>query len=354
MDEKGDIHLMKNGKGRAPEPALGKNAPVRVIIVAGCADTLVDVLGPYQVFLQASFEGGTPFGDELGHYRVEIASLGPNRLVASRGGIALECSTTLDEIEGELDTLIVAGSSVGSERPLDRRIVEWVRKRAPGVRRVASVCSGAFYLAEAGLLDGRRATTHWRYVRRFAERYPTVIVEPDPIYVRDGKFYTSAGMTAGMDLALALVEEDYGGEVALAVARSMVIYLRRPGGQAQFSAMLKRQAPESSPVHRVQHWIAEHLEEPISVDRLSEVAGMSPRNFSRVFVRDTGTTPWKFVEEIRLEEARRMLQATTETVDRVAELCGFGSTDTLQRQFQDFYGASPSDFRNRFQTALRK
>ena len=331
-----------------------QHLPLRVVIVVGYADTLVDVLGPYQVFLQASSAGGTPYGDDLGRYRIEIASPGTDRIVASRGGVGLLCSTTLQAVEGEIDTLLVAGSSVGSGEPVNQAIVEWLRQRAPKARRVASVCSGAFLLAEAGLLDGRHATTHWRYVQRLAAAYPNVTVEPDPIYVRDGNVYTSAGMTAGMDLALALVEEDCGMEIALSVARSMVIYMRRPGGQAQFSAALRRQTADDSPISRVLHWITEHLDEPLSVDRLSEIAGMSPRNFSRVFLRDSGTTPAKFVEELRIEEARRLLQSSNETVERVAELCGFGSIDSLQRNFAAHYGTTPSEFRSRFQTALTR
>jgi len=328
--------------------------PLRVVIVVGYANTLVDVLGPYQVFLQATSGQGASDGEDLGRYRIEIASPGTDRIVSSRGGVGLLCSTTLQAVEGEIDTLLVAGSSIGSGEPVNGEIIEWLQQRAPRTRRIASVCTGAFLLAAAGLLDGRHATTHWRHAQRLAERYPKVTVEPDPIYVRDGNVYTSAGMTAGMDLALALVEEDFGREIALSVARSMVIYMRRPGGQSQFSAALRRQTGDDSPISRVLHWITEHLDEPLSVDRLSEIAGMSPRNFSRVFLRDSGTTPAKFVEELRIEEARRLLQSSNESVERVAELCGFGSIDSLQRNFATHYRTTPTEFRSRFQTALRR
>jgi len=330
------------------------SGPLRVVIVVGSPDTLMDVVGPYQIFLQASSEAGKPTGEELYRYQIEVASPEAGRLVSVRGGIGLECTTTLDDIEGRIDTLIVAGGRLAEPTPSNGKIAAWLRQHASSIRRIASVCSGAFLLAEAGLLDGRRATTHWRHVRELARRYPAVTVEPDPIYVRDGNVYTSAGMTSGMDLALALVEEDYGGEVARQVARSLVIYMRRPGGQSQFSVALRRQTAEESPIKRVQDWISEHLGEPLSVERLSEVAGMSPRNFSRVFARDAGTSPGRFVEELRLEEARRMLESGSETVERVAALSGFGSTDSLQRHFAETYGTTPTEYRSRFQTALRK
>lgn len=345
---------MKKAASRNLRRARRKPSPLRIVIVVGSPNTLVDVIGPYQIFLQASSEGGTPHGGELSRYRIDVASPQSERLVSARGGLGLQCTTTLDEIEGPIDTLIVAGARIVDPSPTNEKIASWLKRHAPSVRRIASVCSGAFLLAEAGLLDGRRATSHWRYVQELAKRYPAVTVESDPIYVRDGNLYTSAGMTSGMDLALALVEEDYGSEVAREVARSLVIYLRRPGGQSQFSAALRRQTAEQSPVRRVQDWIPEHLGEPLSVERLSEVAGMSPRNFSRVFVRDAGTSPGRFVEELRLEEARRMLESGRETVEEIAALAGFGSIDSLQRHFSESYGTTPTQYRSRFQTALRK
>lgn len=349
-----DILCMSNAPEtnhrRGGRPAL----PLRIVIVVGSPDTLVDVVGPYQIFLQASSEGGTPTGEELRRYQIDVASPEAGRLLASRGGVGLHCTTTLDEVDGPVDTIIIAGAKIVHPSPNNGRIAAWLKGHASSARRIASVCSGAFLLAEAGLLDGRRATTHWRYVRELAKRYPQVTVEPDSIYVRDGNVYTSAGMTSGMDLALALVEEDFGSEVAREVARSLVVYMRRPGGQSQFSAILRRQTREESPIKRVQDWIAEHLAEPLSVERLSEIAGMSPRNFARVFARDAGTSPGKFVEELRLEEARRILESGSESVEQVAALAGFGSIDSLQRHFSEIYATTPSEYRSRFQTALRR
>lgn len=331
-----------------------RDLPLRIVVVVGSPDTLIDVVGPYQIFLQASSEGGRPTGEELHRYQIEVASPQAGRLVSARGGLGLQCTSTLDGIGGRIDTIIVAGARIVRPSPSNATITAWLKKRAPSARRIAAVCSGAFLLAEAGLLDGRRATTHWRYARALADRYPAVKVDPDPIYVRDGNLYTSAGMTSGMDLSLALVEEDFGSEIAREVARSLVVYMRRPGGQSQFSAALRRQTAGESPIKRVQDWISEHLGEPLSVERLSEIAGMSPRNFSRVFVRDAGTSPGKFIEELRLEEARRMLESGGESVERIAALAGFGSIDSLQRHFSLSYGTTPTEYRSRFQTALRR
>ncbi len=328
--------------------------PLRVVILAACGDALIDVLGPYQVFLQASKEGGALQGEEQGRYTVEILSTGAEKTVRSPAGIGILCTGTLERFTARVDTLMIAGSDLVHETHTDPRVVAWIARQGARARRVASVCSGAFLLAEAGLLDGRRATTHWRYASRLAAMYPRITVDPDPIYVRDGNIYTSAGMTSGMDLSLALVEEDFGPQVALGVARSLVIYLRRPGGQSQFSAALRRQTPDGSPVKRAQAWIAEHIGERMPVEQLAGIAGMSPRNFARVFTRDTGVTPAKYVDELRLEEARRLLQESGETIETVAHACGFGSVDSLQRNFLGAFGTTPVEYRSHFATTIRQ
>ena len=212
------------------------------------------------------------------------------------------------------------------------------------------MCSGAFLLAEAGLLDGRRATTHWDACAALAARYPSVRVEPDPIFVRDGRVYTSAGVTAGMDLALALVEEDCGRELALAVARRLVFFLKRPGGQSQFSAQLSAQIAEREQLRDLQSWIVEYPEADLSVEALARRVAMSPRNFARVFAREAGITPARFVERVRVEAARRRLVESTSNVDSVAEACGFGSAETLRRAFLRSVHVSPAAYRNRFAT----
>jgi transcriptional regulator GlxA family with amidase domain len=231
--------------------------------------------------------------------------------------------------------------------------VAGVRRVARRDRRVGSVCTGAYLLAEAGVLDGRRVTTHWASCRDLAERYPRLSVEPDPIFVRDGPVITSAGVTAGMDLALALVEEDHGRELALAVARRLVMFVKRPGGQSQFSIALEAQASAREPVPDVQAFIAAHPGADLSVGALARRAGMSPRNFARVFARETGTTPARFVERARVEAARRQLEDTGLGLAGVADACGFGSVETLRRSFLRQLRVGPAEYRHRFQRSGR-
>ncbi|HXG01789.1 MAG TPA: helix-turn-helix domain-containing protein, partial [Candidatus Binatia bacterium] len=218
---------------------------------------------------------------------------------------------------------------------------------------VVGLCTASYLLAEAGLLDGRAATTHWMDCDELARRYPKVRVRRDPIYVRDGPVYTSAGATAGLDLVLALVEEDLGRRLALQVAQRMVFYLRRPGGQAQFSALLATQMAEREPLRELQAWILDHPGADLSVEALARRAAMSPRTFFRAFVRDVGTTPGRFVERVRVEAARRLLEETSRAVDDVAGACGFGSAETMRLAFRRTLGVSPGRYRRRFGTALR-
>src|SRR5580700_6014371 len=217
-----------------------------------------------------------------------------------------------------------------------------------GAKRITSVCTGAFLLAEAGLLDGRRATTHWAYADTLARRFPAVTVDPNPIFIRDGSVATSAGVTAGIDLALALVEEDIGHEAALAVARGLVVYLRRPGGQAQFSAQLRAQAAQRAPLREVQHWISEHPAADLSVAALAGRAGLSPRQFARAFTAEIGMTPGKFVSQVRLETARRMLAGPGQGVSQVARACGYGTPEAMRRAFVQSLGVPPASYRHMF------
>jgi transcriptional regulator GlxA family with amidase domain len=213
------------------------------------------------------------------------------------------------------------------------------------------VCTGAFLLARAGLLDGRSATTHWAACAALARNYPTVHVDPDPIFVRDGNVYTSAGVTAGIDLALALVEEDLGAAAALEVARNLVLFVRRPGGQAQFSATLAGQAAVRPGIRELQAWISEHLDADLSVPALAERAFMSPRNFARVFAQQVGSTPGAFVESVRVERARTLLETTDLQVEEIARACGFGTVETMRRAFGRRVRVSPSEYRERFAAA---
>jgi transcriptional regulator GlxA family with amidase domain len=243
---------------------------------------------------------------------------------------------------------LVAGGIGTADALRDRALIQWIRRVAPKVRRLCSVCTGAFLLAEAALLDGRVATTHWRSCRTLAERYPRITVETDPIYVRDGKVFTSAGVTSGIDLALALVEEDYGRRVSLAVARELVVFLKRPGGQSQFSVQLAGQMADREPIRELQAWMANHVGEDLSVDSLAHRAAMSPRNFARVFVRETGMTPAGYVEKLRVEAARRRLEESGDDIDSVATACGFGTRESMRRTFLRTLHVTPSAYRSRF------
>jgi transcriptional regulator GlxA family with amidase domain len=233
----------------------------------------------------------------------------------------------------------------------DKRVLAWVKAQAPRVRRLASVCTGAFVLAAAGLLDGRRAVTHWSECEQLARLHPRVTVEKDPIFIRDGHVYTSAGVTAGMDLALALVEEDCGRDVAMAVARELVLFLRRPGGQSQFSVQLSTQTAEREPLRDLQAWMADHPGEDLRIPALARRAAMSERHFRRAFTTEVGCPPARFVEQVRVEAARRALEDTPDGVDAIAARLGFGTSESMRRAFTRMLHISPTAYRERFRAA---
>jgi transcriptional regulator GlxA family with amidase domain len=243
---------------------------------------------------------------------------------------------------------LVAGGSGLENAACDNELVVWLRKTAQRVRRIGSICTGAFLLASAGLLDGKRAATHWKWAAELAEKFKRTTVDPDPIYIRDGNTYTTAGVTAGMDLALALVEEDLGAPMALKVARELVLYLRRAGGQSQFSAALSLQASDRKQIEEIRSWAVDNLKQDLPVEKLAAQAGMSPRNFARVFLKDTGTTPARFVERLRVEAARRRLEESQDKLEKVANDCGFGSMQCLRRSFLRVLHVAPNDYRRRF------
>jgi transcriptional regulator GlxA family with amidase domain len=260
-------------------------------------------------------------------------------------------SRALHSIRGDVDTLIVVGGNSAFETARDRVFVRAIARAAARSRRVASVCTGAFLLAAAGLLDGRRATTHWQACELLAHWYPAIEVAKDPIFVRDGDVWTSAGVTAGMDLALALVSDDLGRDVALGVARRLVMFVQRPGGQSQFSAQLGLQGAARDPIRELQAWIAEHPDGDLTVERLAHRVAMSPRHFARVFRDEVGVTPAVFVEAARVEVAQRLLETTAVPVEDVARAAGFGTVETLRRAFARRVGASPREYRDRFRPA---
>ena len=318
--------------------------PIRVIdVLTYPAVQLLDVTGPVQVFASANdiiagAGGARP-------YLLRIVSQGGEDVTAT-AGVALAAGPLTQRGEA-LDTLLVAGGEGAEAAAENPALVDWVRERAAKARRVASVCTGAFLLAAAGVLDGRRAATHWMYCARLAQRYPAVRVEPDPIFVCDGRIWTSAGVTAGIDLALALVEEDLGRSVALAVARYLVVFLKRPGGQAQFSAALALQVTDDR-FGALHDWINGNLASDLSLSVLAEQAGMSERSFSRHFAQATRQTPARAIERLRIEAARRQLSDSRLPVKRIAQRCGFGSEETMRRSFQRLLAVTPQDYRARF------
>ena len=325
-------------------PSCAPNAPRRVEILAFPAVQLLDVAGPLQVFGTAcdlAARGAPAAGAPP--YEVAVVAAGP--VTASAGlGLAAE---PLSDPDARLDTLVVAGGRGVEAAVRDPALVAWLARKAPHCRRVVSVCSGATLLAEAGLLDGRRAATHWDHCDDLARRYPRIAVEPDPIFVRDGDVWTSAGVTAGIDLALALVEDDLGRGPALAVARQLVVFLKRPGGQAQFSAALALQDAGGG-FEALHAWMADHLAEDLGVAVLARRAGMSDRSFLRRYPAATGLTPGRAVERMRVEAARRLLGDTGMPAKRIAERCGFGSPETMRRAFLRVLGVPPADYRARF------
>jgi transcriptional regulator GlxA family with amidase domain len=311
----------------------------RVVIAAFPGVQTLDVTGPAEV-LRAATKFHPP------GYEVTIAAPEAGPLRTST--VTMVPDLPLSACGFPIDTLIVAGGTGTRRAEEDEDLIEWLRAAAERTRRVTSVCTGAFLLARAGLLDGRRATTHWASCADLAERYPAVAVEPDPIFVRDGDVATSAGVTAGMDLALALVEEDLGREVALEAARWLVLFLKRPGGQAQFSAQLAAQTADRAPLRELQAWIPDHLDQDLSVPALARRARMSDRNFARAFRRETGMTPAAYVEAARVECARIALESGDLPVESIALQAGFGTVETLRRAFRRCVGVSPVDYRSRF------
>jgi transcriptional regulator GlxA family with amidase domain len=319
------------------------NAPRVIEIVVFPSVQLLDVSGPLQVFSTANDIVGESGG--ASPYAPRVVAQGCGDIVASAGlGIA---AGRLPPIDAALDTLVIAGGEGVQAAAADPALVDWIRLRANSARRVASVCTGAFLLAATGLLDGRRAATHWSLCDELARKFPAIRVEPDPIFVRDGPVWTSAGVTAGIDLALAMVEKDLGRTVALAVARYLVVFLKRPGGQAQFSTALSLQAAEDKfgPLH---DWISAHLADEISLAILARQAGMSQRSFSRHYTEQTGLTPGRAVERLRVEAARQLLLESRLPIKRISRRCGFGSEETMRRSFQRLLGATPQDYRVRF------
>jgi transcriptional regulator GlxA family with amidase domain len=307
----------------------------------------LDLVGPADAFTSDAFDAVAPLGDQDRRpYDVVIIGVHGRRFTTS-AGMVLQANTTLSTSIA-LDTLIVPGGK-GLRKPgVADAAAKWIVGRAPRIRRIASVCTGIYGLAPTGLLDGRRVATHWSAVRDVAQRFPRLQVDPDAIFVKDGPFYTSAGITAGIDLAMAMIEEDCGADAALAVAREMVVYLKRPGGQQQFSEPLRFQIESTDRFTEVITWIKSHLRSDLSVGILARRAFLSPRQFARAFKDRFGFTPGAFVEDARLAEAARRLSVRNVRIDLVAQSVGYASEDVFRRAFERRFGVSPSSYRARF------
>jgi transcriptional regulator GlxA family with amidase domain len=331
----------------AGPPRHAAVVPKRIAMLAYPGAQILDVTGPLEVFARTTRLLRDEGRRSRDGYSVEIVGLTRGPFPTS-SGLLLHADHAFANVGRGIDTLLVAGGMSMGDYLADSSLLRWLRKQATHVRRLASVCTGAFFLAEAGLLAGKRATTHWASCAELARRYPDVRVEPDRLFVKEGSVYTAAGVTAGIDLALALVEEDHGREVALGVARVLVMFLKRPGGQAQFSAQLAEQLAAHEPVRELQTFILDHPHADLSVEALARRAGMSPRNFARIFARDVGTTPARFVSRARVEAARRLLEESSKSLEDIAAASGLGSPESVRRAFVRTLGVGPRAYRTRF------
>jgi transcriptional regulator GlxA family with amidase domain len=330
---------------------MSKEKKKLVVIIPMPGILLLDIAGPCDVFVMADSALSENPGAGKGGYELLLASPVDTKKIVTRSGLAIDCAVMASEIKKPIDTLIVAGFSrvqLKSGHPF----FEWLKCIYPKVRRIGSICVGTYALAEAGILDGKQATTHWEFSQDFQLRYPAVKVDTNPLYSRDSNVYTSGGVASGIDLALALVEEDYGRDVALHTARKLVLPLKRPGYQSQFSTLLQVHSLENSIAGKLHPWLVRHLGEQLGVEQLAEHSHMSVRNFTRVFLKETGLTPAKFVEKLRVEIARKYLEDSDLTMDQIAVKCGLGGLVSMRRTFMRHMMVSPSDYRRSFRTSL--
>jgi len=315
---------------------------MRIALLAFPRVQMLDVVGPADVFAEAARQLGNSRA-----YRISVIGTVAGQIKGTNG-LRLATDDSIETFKGAIDTLLIAGSPSVNDVAHDAHLRDWVRYQATRVRRIGSVCSGAFVLGAAGLLVGRRVTTHWNSSALLARQYPDAVVEPDSIFIRDGNLYTSAGVTAGMDLALALVEEDHGRDLALSVAREMVMYFKRPGGQSQFCAQLAALTAERTNIRQIQTYIVDNLAADLSVALLAQRADMSERNFARVFKAEGGFTPAEFVELARIDQARRLIEGSNVSLKRLADQVGYANLDGCRRAFVRRLGVTPSDYRKRF------
>ncbi|GAA2043753.1 GlxA family transcriptional regulator [Catenulispora yoronensis] len=309
---------------------------------------MLDLTCPLEVFAQAD----SLFRLDRRRYETEVVAVTAEAVVATDGLAVVPHRTMAEAAELPVDTLVVVGGKGVREVMRDAVYVDWVRGMAAGARRVTSVCSGALLLAATGLLDGRRVATHWSACEELARGFPKVQVETDPIFIRSDPYWTSAGVTAGLDLAMALVEDDFGAEAARRIAKQLVVFVQRSGGQSQFSTQLAAQRPGRDSLREVQGWIADHLDDDLSLPALARRAALSERHFSRVFRAETGMTVAAYVEAVRVEAARRLLESTGEGLERIARSCGFGTVETMHRTFNRAVRVTPGEYRRHFRRGV--
>ncbi|HSN22738.1 MAG TPA: GlxA family transcriptional regulator [Methylomicrobium sp.] len=331
----------------ARQSIMMQHRNIAMVVYPDCE--IVDVTGPMDVFCFANYalRMAGKIADTESVYSLSLIAeeAGP---VKTASGMRIVADYAYDDVPDDIDTLLVTGAPFPVDSWSDHKLSRWLRDMMPRVRRMVSICTGAFLLAESGLLNNRKATTHWLFCEQMASQYRDVQILPDKIFVRDGSIYTSGGVTAGIDLALSLVEEDWGWDVAAGVARGMLIFMRRPGGQSQVSSFAFNEAKTRKDFRELQAWIVSHPEENLSVEMLAERMAMSPRNFSRVFCQEIGMTPAKFVERARLETARNMMLRTDLPMESVAGKCGFNNSEQMRRTFQRFLNISPQEYRSNF------
>lgn len=324
-----------------------------VVILVPPQTSILDVTGPLEVFAKANDCILSANKQSRNYYITHLVSMDSASVVQTSCGMPVMCEGGLSDVSYSINTVIIAGRGIYNQR-IPQNILDWLRtvvKKNPKAR-IASVCAGAFILAATGLLNGRKATTHWMLCDQMALQFPEIKVERDPIFIKDGNFYTSAGISTGIDLTLGFVEEDSGRDVAMEIARILVLYLKRPGSQSQFSTILMTQSTDNLPVNQTVQFIQEHVSEDLSVEKLAERLSMSSRNFSRVFTKETGISPAKYVEKVRVEAARRRLEESNLSLDQVAEACGLVNANGLRRLFVRHLNTSPGIYRKNFGVKL--
>ncbi len=332
---------------------MNKQSKIRhIVFLVPPNTTLLTTVGPLEVFTKAIDLFDPIRGNVNFRYQTHVVSMDKEKQINTSSGLPVLSEGSYTEIDYPIDTILVTGLARYLDPDQKAEMLKWLKSQSGNIRRICSVCSGAFILAEAGLLDGRKATAHWAKNEELAQAFPSIDVQIARIFIKDGNIYTAAGITSGMDLALALIEEDLGQSFALNTARWLVLYLKRPGNQSQFNTYLDCKKIGHPTIRKVCEWILEHLREDITVEGLAEQAAMSPRNFARVFVRELRITPAKFINKLRVENASQHLIETQLSLDEIAYHCGLKTSENLRRQFLNFFEVTPAQYRKTFQSSL--